>query len=247
MESKKKKKIILIVSLVSIFLIVAVLGTFFTIKAINNKDNDSSTPATNVNSSLGVDERLFEAHKAIMNEEVSADFNGNYKFKTVSSIIFNKDLNKEQIEKICALQGTNDPNGLQGKILETKKAEATQNNEVIVLKAKDGYGSYTRSYNSKDVIEYGRYFGNNDLSEISIYDYATKDYFSLYDMSLTSIKEADITSLNSSANTHKDKLYLYKKVYSKENPNLILFTITYVYELIPAEPPISDSELDFVI
>ena len=182
MESKKKKKIILIVSLVSIFLIVAVLGTFFTIKAINNKGNGNTTPATNVNSSLGVDERLFEAHKAIMNEEVSADFNGNYKFKTVSSIIFNRDLSKEQIEKICSLQGTKDPNGLQGKILESKQAEAEENKEIIVLKAKDGYGSYTRSYNTtnvSEVVEYGRYFGNNDLSEISIYDYATKGYFSL--------------------------------------------------------------------
>ena len=66
-------------------------------------------------------------------------------------------------------------------------------------------------------------------------------------MSLTHIKEANINASSSSDNENNNLLYIYKKVYSSSNEKLVLFTITYVYELMPPAPTISDSDLNFNI
>ena len=244
MEHKKKVKIALIISLVSVFVIAAVLGTFFAIRAINNKKNGNS--ASNVNSEMSISDRLFEANKAIINKQVSSDFNGTYTFKTVSSIIFNSDLTADQITLICEKQGTSDPNGLQKKLLDAKNEEVAKFKEEIVLKAKSGYGSYTKSYNSTNVVEYGKYYGNNDLSEIRVFDETKNDYISKYDMSLTKIKQGLLNSSTTSDNTNNNLLYIYKDVYNTSG-TVVLFTITYVYELMPPLPVIPDSDLDFDI
>ena len=244
MEHKKKRKIILIVSLVSIFLIAAVFGTFFAVRAINDKRDRNS--ASNVSSEMSITDRLHEANKAIINKQVSPDFNGTYTFKTVSSIIFNSDLTADQITTICELQGTSDPNGLQMELLKSKRDEVNKFKEQIVLTTQSGYGSYVKSYNSTTVAEYGKYYGNNDLSEIKVYDESKNEFITQYDMSLTRIKEGTLNVTSSSDNTNNDLLYIYKKVYSSSG-SYVLFTITYVYELVPPAPPIPDSELDFDI
>ncbi len=242
MEKAKKKKIAIIVSLVSVILIAAVLGTFFAIKSKNNNKKDN--PAENVNSTIDVTDRLFEAHNAIINENVSVDFNGTYKFKTVSSLIFNSELNGEQIIKICQTQGTADPNGLQMSLLDSKKSEVENNNETLVFhKLADNNGSYTKLYNNNQVVEFGKYYGNNDLSEVRVYNDNTSEYIAKYDISLTSIKEPDISVGTASDINENNYLYIYKKVYSAQNENLVLFTITYVYELVPVTPTIPDEEL----
>lgn len=247
MESKQKKKIAIIVSIVSVVLVFAIVGTILIFNAINNKKNNNNDSASNVNHSTEIDQKLFEAHKAILNDEVSADYTGTYTFKTVSSIIFNSELTAEQIATICTLQGTADPNGLQKQFLDAKRAEVENNKELITLKTKQGYGSYTKTYNKNTVVEHGKYFGNNDLSEIRLYDHSSGKYIAEYDMSLTHIKEANINASSSSDNTNNDLLYIYQKVYSSTNDKLVLFTITYVYELIPPAPPIADSDLGFNI
>ena len=247
MESKQKKKIAIIVSIVSLVLVCAIAGTILIFNAINNKKNKSGDSASNVNHSSEIDKKLFEAHKAILNDQVSADYEGTYTFKTVSSIIFNSELTAEQIETICINQGTNDPNGLQKQFLDAKRADAENNKELITLKTKQGYGSYSKTHNGDTVVEFGKYFGNNDLSEIRLYDHNSGKYIVEYDMSLTHIKEANINASNSSDNTDNDLLYIYKKVYSSTNDKLVLFTITYVYELVPPAPPIADSDLGFNI
>lgn len=241
MEHKKKVKIALIVSLVSVFVIAAVLGTFFAIRAINNKKNGNS--ATNVNSEMSIDDRLFEANKAIINKQVSSDYNGTYIFKTVSSIIFNSDLTADQITLLCNKKNTSDPNGLQNKLLEEKRAEVDKYNEQIVLKAKYGYGSYTKCYNSNNVVEYGKYYGNNDLSEIRVFDDTKNDFIFKYDMSLTRIKQGSLNSSSTNTNKNNDLLYIYRNEYSASG-TLVLYTVTYVYELVPPLPVIPDSELD---
>lgn len=247
MESKQKKKIAIIVSIVSLVLVCAIVGTILIFNAINNKKNKSENSASNVNYSTEIDKKLFEAHKAILNNHVSADYSGTYEFKTVSSIIFNPELTAEQITAICEKQGTTDPNGLQKMFLDAKHDEVDKNKELITLNTKQGYGSYSKTHNGNTVVEFGKYFGNNDLSEIRLYDDASGKYIAEYDMSLTHIKEANINASSSSDNTNNDLLYIYKKVYSSSNEKLVLFTITYVYELLPPAPPISDSDLNFDI
>ena len=247
MESKQKKKIAIIVSIVSLVLVCAIVGTIFIFNAINNKKNKNGDSASNVTHSTEIDRKLFEAHKAILNDQVSADYTGTYSFKTVSSIIFNSELTAEQITTICTMQGTADPNGLQKKFLDAKRADVANNEELITLTTKQGYGSYSKTHNGDTVVEFGKYFGNNDLSEIRLYDDLTGQYIAEYDMSLTHIKEANINASSSSDNENNNLLYIYKKVYSSSNEKLVLFTITYVYELMPPAPPISDSDLNFNI
>lgn len=227
MESKKKKKLILIVSLVTIFLITGIIGTFFVVKKINNKSN-TSTPATNVSTSI--DDKLFQATVDIMEGKVPQNYNGNYKFSYVCSITFNEKLTSEQIKEIVKQQKTNDVNGLL-KVLENKKTNEVKNtNEVIVLKN----GVFTRS--STETIEKGEYVGNDDLSEVRIYKVDEKllSEAIVFEMSKTCITEEMITSStnDSSSNPLRDRIYIYKDFCSNQDPNLVLFTVTYVYEML---------------
>ena len=241
MESKKKKKVILTISLISVFLICAVIGTFLVMKNINKNKDSSGTPATNVSST---DSRLFAATKDIIEQKVSQNYNGNYQFKSVGAITFNENLTAQQIEKICVEHfKTTDINGILYALNKDTKAEAENNKEVIVLRN----GRYTKSQNGTTVIEKGRYFGNDDLSEISLL--TSNGYKPTYEMSLTCIKGELISStITDDSNPTRTKLYFYRKITSKNNPNLTLFTITYIYEMIEDKTNvIPDSDIDFDI
>ena len=241
MESKKKKKVILTISLISIFLICAVIGTFLIMKNINKDKGNSNSPATNVSST---DKRLLNATIDIIEQKVSQNYNGNYKFKTVGAITFNENLKAEQIEYICEQKfKTTDINGILYSLNKDKKSEANTNEEKIVLKN----GRYTKSHNGTKVVEKGRYFGNDDLSEISLL--TNNGYEPTYEMSLTCIKGELISStITDDSNPDRTKLYLYRKVYSSSDDKLLLFTITYVYEMLEDTTNIiPDSKLDFEI
>ena len=240
MESKKKKKVILTISLVSIFLICAIIGTFFVVRKINNK-NSNPNNATNV--SMNTNDKLFKAPVDIIEQKIPQNYNGNFKFKYVSSLTFNKDLTTEQIKKICESKGSKDPNGLLSAIRTNKLNDSKDNNELIVLKN----GLYTRSYNNSQIVEKGRYFGNDDLAEISLLN--NNEYKPTYEMSLTCIKGEMISSeIVESLNPGQTLLFIYKNFYSNEDKKLVLFTVTYVYEMLEDTTlVIPDSKLDFDI
>lgn len=253
MESKKKKKIILIISLVSVFLIAAVIGTLFVVKKINGKSNNNQ-PATNVSTSI--EEKLFEAEKAIIQEKVSANYVGNYKFKSICSLEYHKDLTHAQKVKLAEQYGTRDPNGLLKLLENKKKQEVKLNGEILVFKtAYDDNGKqlglFTRS--TKDTIQKGSFVGNDDLSEVKI----TKENRTVltgkniitFEISKTCINQEIISSPTADdTNPMRNHIYVYRKVYSKNDPNLVLFTVTYIYEMVEYDSPvIPDSSLPFDI
>ena len=239
MESKKKKKIIITISLVSIMLIGLVIGTFFVVKNINNKKNTNNQNASNVSSSI--ENKLLQANIDIIEGKIPANYAGDYKFKYISSLTFNEKLSHEQIVNIANQNGTSDPNGLARIIEKNKTSEAKSTNEVISLKSN---GVYTKS--STTSIEKGEFVGNDDLAEVRVYkrDEELLKVPEKYEMSLTCLKEEMISS-NQAVDSNPDRtlLYIYKDFYNTDG-DIILFSVTYVYEMQEDKTPaISDEKI----
>lgn len=227
MESKSKKKTILTITLVAVIAIVAVIAVFIVAKNIKAKSH-SNDSATNVSSSI--EDRLFQANIDIIEGKIPHNYDGNYKFKYVSSITFNDKLTSAQIKDIAKQHGTKDPNGLTNIIEKKKLNEVKNNNEVIVLKN----GVYTKS--TKYVIEKGEFVGNDDLAEVRVYKRGGKllNTPEKFEMSKTCIKGEQISEPTSdTSNPLRTHIYIYNNYCSSADPNLVLFTITYVYELLP--------------
>ena len=242
MESKKKKKIAIIVAVLSLVLIVAILSVFFIVQNVN-KNKSQKNNASNVNYT-SYNDRLFLATKAIIEEQVSQNYNGNFVFKDVLLNIhsFHKDLDFEQITTIVKSKGASDINGLRKLLYEAKSQEVESNKEIISLKN----GRYTKTYYNSIVMEKGLFYGNDDLSEVRIKK--NGQYKRAFDISLNIDEQKLISSTINTTNPTGTKLYVYREFYSNTDDKLVLFTATYVYEMVvDNSKPIPDSKLDFDI
>ncbi len=241
--NKSKKKTILIIVMVAIIAISAVIAGLIIAKNFKKNKSDNS-PATNVSDTI--ENRLLKANQAIIDGRIPYNYNGEYKFKYVSSITFNEKLTLQQIKDIAEAQGTRDPNGLATIIERKKKREVQNSNEIIKFY---GDGVYQRSTNS--VIERGEFVGNDDLAEVRVYKIGNKQLNTpiKFEMSKTCIKGEQISEPTSDKlNPLKTHIYLYKNYCSEQDPNLVLFTITYVYELLPDTTlEIPNSKLDVTL
>ena len=243
MESKKKKKIAIIVTVISLVLIVAILGVFFVVQKVN-KNNSEKNNASNVNYSTSRDDKLLQATKDIIEEKVSPNYNGSFVFKDVILNInsFNDKLDFEQITTIVESKGAGDINGLRKLLIESKSNEVAGNKEVLTFKS----GRYTKTYHGSYVVEKGRFYGNDDLSEVRILK--NGQYTPSFNISLNIDEQQLINSASDTTNPSGTKLYIYRDFYSNTDDKLVLFTATYVYEMIvDNSKPIPDSKLDFDI
>ena len=68
-----------------------------------------------------------------------------------------------------------------------------------------------------------------------------------FEISKTYISQQIITSPTvDDTNPMRNHIYVYRKVYSNNDPNLVLFTVTYIYEMVEYDSPvIPDSNLGF--
>ncbi len=229
MESKKKKKLITILLVVSVLVIASVISIVLVVKNSKDKSN-SGTPATNV--SMTTDEiKRNEAEKAIIRKEVPENYNGSYTFSHVGTIFYNEKLSNEQIRAMLESQGAKngDENTFKDILNSSKSAQVNANGEIIVL----SHGRYTCSYSkTKKIIETGVYYGNDDLCDILIRNTSTNKHEQKYKMSLT--YQTDTLGANSGASNLEtdNQIVIFRNIVSDNDPNLVLMTISYVYNRI---------------
>lgn len=229
MEAKKKKKLIIVLSIVLILAIVSTFSVIFLVKGKTNKSN-SKNNATNVNMT-DYALRRSEAEKAIIRKEVSVNYNGNYKFSHVGSIFFNEKLTPEQIEAMLDSKGAydSDENTFKDLLNTKKKEESFNTGEIIVLTN----GRFTRSYTkTQNFIESGVYYGNDDLSDILIRNTATNKHEQKYKMSLNYQAEILGASTGSSKQDPEHQVVIFENIMSSTDDKLVLITISYVYNRI---------------
>ncbi len=237
MDSKKKKK----VAIISIIVAVILIAILITGIVLGVKKHDDDLRKQELASQMSTITQTNTYNEAIAKKEISQNYNGVYTFKSVKQLEFAKELTKKDIESIC-INKTSKPyvndllNYLQN---EREKLRDNQDEKLVFFN-----GQYNKNINDnpfdKDS-DRGLYVGNDDLSMVT----AQKSTFFI------SLNYADINNnipVSDKQNIDKTKIYLMEKVYSKENPNRLLFTITYVYEIVDEEiKQIPDNELNFDI
>ncbi len=234
MDSKKKKKVTIIVVVVAAILIAIItVGTILGVKKVksNNENNATNTNTTTVTNTY---------NEAIAEGRIPQNYNGVYQFKSVRQVEFAKDLTQKDIETIC-INKTSKPyiNDLLNYLqMEREKLNNEQDEKYVFF---NGQFNKNLNDNPKDSgSDHGTYVGNDNLSMVKT------DKNEIFFISLN---YADINGnipVNDSQNKDLTKVYVMERVYSKENPNRLLFTVTYIYEMIDEEiKTIPDSELDF--
>lgn len=232
MDSKKNKKKIWILSIVTFVLIAAIItvGVIFGVQKKSN--NKNGLTAENVSMTNTINE-------AIALGKVSKNYDGRYYFSGVRSVSFNKNLTEEQITTICKNIGGKNKNDLIYYLYQEKVNELNGTKEILTFTSTDNYGKFTKQGTSLSV---GSYVGDENLTLITLLGSNEQIFVSL---NYNEVNNA--FTINNTTNTSiGTKLYLFKKVYSANNPNLLLFEITYEYtKQANTIPPIPDSDLGF--
>ena len=87
MEAKKKKKILIIVLIAVLVAAIATIGIVFAVKNINNKKGNVNNNTSNSNFYTSILTNV--DNEAILEELVSKDYDGTYKYSHIASLEFN--------------------------------------------------------------------------------------------------------------------------------------------------------------
>lgn len=239
MESKKKKKLTIILTACLLIVAIATIGIFYVVD-FNKKGSrgKGGLKADYISSEL--DTNIF--NEAIADGKVSNSYYGTYEYSTIKNICFNNKLTEADIETICRNKGTTDVNGLI-KYLNDKIYDDLKNAKESIVFSVDGRYSKVRNGFATEI---GQYIGDDNLSLISLLN--TRNEQKYYLMSLNYAERDSALKVNKNKIKNNGlSLYLFEDFYSKENPSLILFTVTYEYNYIPADEVTTypDSMLDF--
>ncbi len=239
MDSKKKKKVIVISVIVALILIaIIIVGVILGVQK-RDENNQGSQNGSNMSTTTVTN----TYNEAIAKKEITQSYNGVYAYKSINRVEFAKDLTQKDIEKIC-INKTSKPyvNDLLSYLDNERKNIKDKFNEKLVLFS----GQFNKNINDNPFdknSDKGLYYGNDNLAMVT----TDKTIFFI------SLNYSDINNtipIKDSLNQEQRKIYVMEKVYSNsiDNPNRLLFTVTYVYELIDEEiKTIPDSELDFDI
>lgn len=238
MDSKKKKKVSIIVIVSLLIVAIASVSIFFVVDS-NKGKNKNKGPSVNYTSST-ISTNVY--NEAIADGKVSNSYYGTYEYSTIRNICFNSKLTEADIKTICRNKGTTDVNGLI-KYLNDKRYEDLQNTREAIVFTVDGRYSKVRNGFATEI---GKYSGDDNLSLISLLNSKNEEKYYLMSLNYTERESAVQVNSNSIKNNGSN-LYLFEDFYSKENPSLILFTVTYEYDFIPADEvkTFPDSMLDF--
>ncbi len=234
MISKKKKKAILISSLSLILVaVIAISAVFIVRKNKNNKNNNLVS-----NNMSQVDSN--SSNLAIFNNDVSTNYNGTYKFNTIKEIEFSDKLTKQEIKALYNNKNVTNKNELFD-LLKKEKDDATKDGELLVLSNGCINKTYGTDKNRIPVPQSaGTYVGDDNLSRIII----TSTNEVLY-MSLNYSSKNAAINLNFASSTNGTKLYIFKQICSKYDPELVLINVTYEYDLHIIEEDINDKLYDW--
>lgn len=220
-KKKIAKKIIIPV------ILLVMIASAVCIFAINKKPKTSPPPVSQVsqnNNNIDKIEAIISAD--VINQKVCSEFNGNYVYKSIKDVSFNKDIpSSSESLTYEYISGYPDKNTFL-YFLNKKKVEETKN-EIITLIS----GSYTKTINSTKVSE-GIYYGNLDKSYIYIenekgsIDIDETKYSIELEISFTGywLDRPPVTPSST-------KIYVREKYIYDELASNFLY-VTYVYEMI---------------
>ena len=234
MVSKKEKKVIFI-SIISLILVAVIaIGAVFIVRK-KNKDKNNDLISSNMSQ---VDTNSI--NKAIYDGDVSTNYNGTYKFNTIKDIEFSDKLTKQEIQALYKNKNVSNQNELFD-LLKKEKDEATKTGELLVLSNGVIFKTYGTDKNRIPVPKSeGTYTGDDNLSRIII----TGSKEVLF-MSLNYSSKNTALNLSYSSTTNGTKLYIFKQICSKYDPDLVLINVTYEYDLHIIEEEIDEEIYDW--
>lgn len=220
MHKKKiaKKIIIPVILLVMIASAVCVF-------AINKKPKASPPPASNVSQNNNNSNIEAKVSADVINQKVCSEFNGNYVYKTVKDVSFNKDIPASSESLTYEyISGYPDKNTFL-YFLNKQKLEETKDEIITLIN-----GSYTKTVSSKKVAE-GIYYGNQDKSYIYVEN--EQGSINLDNVKYSIELEVSFTAywLERPITPSSTKIYVREKYIYDELASNFLY-VTYVYEMI---------------
>ena len=233
MISKKEKKVI-VISIISLILVavIAISAVFIIRRKKNDNNNLISSNMSQIDSS--------SPNRAIYLGEVSRNYDGTYKFNTIKDIEFSDKLTKQEIKALYKNKNVSNKNELFD-LLKQEKDDATKNGELLVLS--DGCINKTFGTDKNRIPvpqSAGTFTGDDNLSKVVIT--GTKEVFF---MSLNYSSKNAAINLSYGASTNGTKLYIFKQICSKYDPDLVLINVTYEYDLHIIEEEIDEEIYDF--
>lgn len=235
MVSKKKKKIILI-SIISVLLVAIIaISSIFIVK--NNKNKIPETPVAEQTSQNEVISNV--SNKAIADGNIPANYNGVYEFKTLT-LEFAENLNYQEKQALLSNKGVSDVNGLLDLLKQQKLNEIKSTGELLVLYNGNINTSVGRENPTYVPESAGTYVGDDNLALVTI----TKTQETYY-ISLNYQSKDAATQVSENSESDGTKLYIFKKIYSKYQPDLVLLNITYEYDLYVVEEEFDKTIYDF--
>ena len=217
--NKKKIAKRIIIPIVLLVMVATAICVF----AINKKSPETPPPASQVSqNNSNIEDNI---NTDVINQKICPEYNGNYVFKSIKDVSFNKDVSPSS-EKLTYeyISGYPDKNTFLYFLNKEKKAETK--NEIITLLN----GNYTKTIDSTKVEE-GIYYGNLDKS----YIYIENEEGSIeIDETKYSIElEVSFTAywLDKPVTPSNTKIYVREKYIYDELASNFLY-VTYVYEMI---------------
>ncbi len=234
MVSKKEKKVI-VISIISLILVAVVAISAVFIVRKKNKDKENSLISSNMSQ---IDTNL--TNLAIFNGDVSSNYNGTYKFNTIKDIEFSDKLTKQEIQALYKNKNVSNENELFD-LLKKEKDDATKDGELIVLSNGCINKTYGTNKNRIPVPKSaGTYVGDDNLSRVTIT--SSKEIFFI---SLNYSSKNAALNLSYTSTTNGTKLYIFKQICSKYDPDLVLINVTYEYDLHIIEEEIDEEIYDW--
>lgn len=221
MDKKKVFSKKIIIPIIALVLIVSAICVFLITN--NKKPNNPEAPdASNVSQNEIIENQI---NTDVLNRMVCEEYNGNYTFKSIVDVSFDKKISYESEKTIYrSICGASDKNSFI-RYLYTKKLNESKN-EIITLVN----GKYTKSQGNKK-IENGVFYGNLNKSYIFIQDKngATEINGRTYSIS----SELSLTGywiINNISNSNITIYIREKFVYDEISGSYI--NVTYAYELM---------------
>ena len=246
MVAKKKKKIILI-SIISVLLVavIAISGVFIVRKRKSNNGNNAPTANQTTDSVSNM------SNMAIADGKVSSNYIGVYKFNTIKNIEYGDELleNKRKLDALFKNKGVKNENELFDLLKRDKKESADKGELIVISVNEDGNDVVGNIHkvtggikNPKPILgTVGTFVGDDNLSLVTLVGTKEQYYISLnYKSKSDAIEVSD-----ASTNTNGTKLYVFERIYSSKDPNVLLINIVYEYDLVVYEEDINDSIYDF--
>lgn len=190
---------------------------------VGQKPSKTNTPnASFVSHNLDIESQI---QSDVINQKISSEYNGNYVFKTIIDVSFNKNISNAS-ENLAYEYISGYPDKNTFLYFMNKKKLAESKDEIITLVN----GKYTKTKNSKKISE-GIYFGNNNKSYVYTEDKNGTieiDEF-LYSIDLEiSLTAYWIKNINSPS---PNVIYIREKYIYDELASNFMY-ITYAYEMI---------------